>query len=371
MPLGDAGRKQMSDAMKAQLNSIGREHVPIAIVDAQKWLDALQSRGPIPEDAEATQQQLERFLRLDLATARTEKAVTVLQREVRRAILETQAELALQDKNETELKRLSTQVEKREADLLPKLELAADVFVDEIHDALVRFKHQTRAGLSKASNQFVEKLRIDTDLGHTQAMIRDAQHILQPEFEAVLADASRDLRQAMRLAGQKYEKEARALLAGLDIHDFSHWKQNQPGLAEIPAPVVILLDYLAVVLLLPLPIIADVLIRLLVDRFPQLQKLMPTGIAHALMVRQFEVGLRNQVTTSLREIEENLDKAFQKIRGEVNASVRKQIEGEVAPLRVAIQHVREKTSPSRRAALTQMHVSLGSLHGELLNLIPR
>lgn len=371
LPLADQGRAKVMEAVRAQLRSIGRESVSVGIVDAHEWLECLGAGVPVPEETAAFQRQLERFLRLEVTLAREEKSIALLLRELRSALLEAQAEVVSRQQSQVEVERLLQQLQRRERELRPKLELAGGLYLDELRAGLRDFKARVRGNLGKAANRFIEQLRNSGELARTQALIRDADHLLQPEFEAVMSEAVRELRQVTRSATGKYEKAARTLLADLELPVFSVSARDQSLFSNLPAPVVTLVDYYLVALISPLPSVADILLRMFADRFPELRKLLPVGLVQNTLVRHFETGLRDQLSKALREIDERLEAAAAGLQAEVRENASTQLAAEVAPLQNALIRAREGSDPERRALLDRLIGGLQRVHGELSKHLPR
>jgi hypothetical protein len=141
------------------------------------------------------------------------------------------------------------------------------------------------------------------------------------------------------------------------------------SLPPIPAPVIVVLDYLLVIIASPLPIVADVILRMLADRFPEVRKIMPTGLAKSMAQGWIEKQLDRQTAATLEEIEYRIDSVKTEALTAVSNSIQALLEAETAPLKKALRSAEENKlpwSPGEVAAFENQLKALYERSGSLI-----
>jgi hypothetical protein len=101
--------------------------------------------------------------------------------------------------------------------------------------------------------------------------------------------------------------------------------------------VVVVLDYLLVIIASPLPMVADIILRLIADRFPEIRKIMPTGLAKSMALGWLEKQLDKQVDATLDEIDRRVNAIKAEAMVSVSKSMQSLLEAEIAPLNRALR----------------------------------
>ena len=361
MDLSDEGRKDHMDALRAKLRQFGKDHLEVTMVDSKAWLDAIKSGDPIPKDAVEFSEILSHFINNDLAKARLEKAMEVTKREVRSALVELAAVGTLQKKSEQERAKIAANLMSKTQEATTRLDDLRQDFESEFFGHLNQFRSTLKTGIISTINQFKGQLRTATDLSSLTDQLASMQAAIRPQIEAKYIDATRTLKRDIQVSNDRFSREVRTALLNLDsdmIPDIG----KDVSLPPIPAPLVVILDYILVVIASPLPFVADIVLRLLADRFPEIRKIMPTGIAKTLAQGWIEKQIDKQFEETSHEIDRRIDSIKNEALASVGKSLHFLLDAEVAPLKKALRAVDEKMLPWTVEQIGQYEIELKAIY---------
>jgi hypothetical protein len=361
MPLNDEGRKEHMHALRAKLRQFGKDHLQVTMVDSKAWLESIKSGDPIPKDAAEFTQILGDFIGKDLAKARLEKAMEVTKREIRSALLELTAVSTLQKKSDLERVQIAANLTSKTEEASNRLDNLRQDFESEFFGHLNQFRSSLKTGITSTINQFKGLLRAATDLSSLTDQLATMQSTMRPQIEAKYIDATRTLKRDLQVSNDRFTREVRTALLNLDT-DMIPDIGKDVSLPPIPAPLVVILDYILVVIASPLPFVADIVLRLLADRFPEIRKIMPTGLAKTLAQGWIEKQLDQQFAETSDEIDRRIDSIKAEATAAVGKSLQSLLDAEVAPLKKALRSADEKKAPWNTEEITRYETELKALY---------
>lgn len=367
-PLGPEGRREHIAALRTRLRELGRGHLNVTMVDAKSWLNATLNQQPTPSDANEFSAQLKEFITKDLAKARLEKSMELTKREIRSAMLELAAVTQLRQKTEAERAQIAASLATKTQDAANRLENIRQDFEFEFTDHLNQFRNTLRTGITSTVQQAKVPLRAAPDLPSLADQLSSMQTTIRPQIEARYIDATRTLKRDLQSSNERFTREVRGAIKSLDA-DTMRNIGDDISLPPIPAPVIVVLDYLLVIIASPLPIVADVILRMLADRFPEVRKIMPTGLAKSMAQGWIEKQLDRQTAATLEEIEHRIDSVKTEALTAVSNSIQALLEAETAPLKKALRSAEENKlpwSPSEVAAFENQLKALYERSGSLI-----
>ena len=363
-PLNAEGRKKHVEALKEKLKNMGRGHLPIVSVDAREWLKALETRQPWADDAVAFQKELQRFLRNDLANARLEKAVQVIRREIRAGMVELSATAAVEQKSQQEREKLAAELDRKSTEASSRLDLLGEDFMNEFRNHLRTFRTAVNRGVSETVENFKDRLRVTSDLDGLQNELGAIQRRLRPAIESRCLDATQTLRKDLRTAERHFDREARKAISQIDAQELIPKIGADVALPPIPSPLLTVLDYIMVIFASPLPGIVDIILRLFADRFPEIRRLMPSGLVKNIAQSWIEKQLDRQVAASATEIENKLTDIEQQTDAAVRKGTAKLVESEVEPLRQALRKTEDRKARWSSSEIAHFNEALTTIHNE-------
>jgi hypothetical protein len=361
MPLGDEGRKEHMDALRAKLRHLGKGHLQVAMVDSKGWLNSIKAGEPIPRDAADFSRLLSDFISKDLGKARLEKSVELTKREIRAALVELAAMSAIHQKTNEERARISSNLANKTAEASAKLDELREDFESEFFGHLRQFANTIKTGISTTINQFKGQLRATDDFASLGDQLASMQATMRPQVEAKYIDATRVLKRDLQISNDRFSREVRNAISSIDSTMVPDIGKNV-SLPPIPAPLVVVLDYILVIIASPFPMVADIIFRLLADRFPQIRKIMPTGIAKSMAQGWIEKQLDKQVKDSTDEIDRRIESIKADATVAVSKSLQTLLDAEVAPLKKALRACEEKRLPWSAEQIENYTTELKSIY---------
>lgn len=361
MPLNEEGRKEHISALRAKLRQLGKDHLHVTMVDSKAWLDSIRSGDPIPKDVAEFSKILGDFINKDLAKARLEKTMEVAKREIRSALVELTAVGTLQKKSEQERAQIAANLTSKTEEASNRLDDLRQDFESEFFGHLNQFRSSLKTGITSTINQFKGQLRAASDLSTLTDQLASMQATMRPQIEAKYIDATRTLKRDLQISNDRFSREVRTALLNLDS-DMVPNIGKDVSLPPIPAPLVVILDYILVVVASPLPLVADIVLRLLADRFPEIRKIMPTGLAKTLAQGWIEKQLDQQFAETSDEIDRRIDSIKSEATAAVGKSLQYLLDAEVAPLKKALRAAEEKQLPWTAEQVTRYETELKAIY---------
>lgn len=367
-PLSAEGRREHIAAMRSKLRELGRGHLQVTMVDAKSWLNALLNHLPMPKDAVEFSAELKKFITNDLATARLEKSLEITKREIRSAMVELAAVTHLREKSEVERSQIALNLNNKTQETASRLENLRQDFEFEFTDHLNQFQNTLRSGITSTVQQAKVPLRAAPDLSSLADQLSSMQTTLRPQIEARYIDATRTLKRDLQASNDLFTREIRGAITNLDADSFRNIG-NDISLPPIPAPVVVVLDYLLVIVASPLPMVADIILRMLADRFPEVRKIMPTGLAKSMAQGWIEKQLDNQTSATLDEIERRIDSVRTEVLAAVGNSLQSLLDTETAPLKKALRSAEQNKLQWSPDEVATFESQLKNLYGKAASLV--
>lgn len=361
-PLNSEGRKKHVEALRETLKTMGRGHLPIACVDARAWLESVKLGLPLPDDAVAFQNELRRFVQHELGDARLEKAVSVARSEIRGGLVEVAAAAALEKKSQEEKSQLASELDRRSKEAGNRLGLLGQDFICGLRNNLRAFRSAIDRGVSDTVDDFKGRLRATSDLEGMKSELNGAQKRLRLTIESRCLDAVQTLRRELQNAEQHFNRQARSILSDMDPAELIPSVGRGVELPPIPAPLVTVLDYVLVILASPLPMVFDIILRLFADRFPELRKLLPTGLVKSMAQGWIEKQLDRQVEASASELEGKLADIENRTEAAVKVGIATLVENEVQPIRDALRKSETRQTRWTAAEIANHTQELERLH---------
>lgn len=367
-PLSTEGRREHIAALRARLRELGRGHLQVTMVDAKSWLNATVNQQPSPSDAIEFSAQLKDFINKDLAKARLEKSMELTKREIRSAMLDLAAVTQLREKTEAERAQIAANLAVKTQDAASRLDNIRQDFEFEFTDHLNQFRNTLRTGITSTVQQAKVPLRAAPDLSSLADQLSSMQTTIRPLIEARYIDATRSLKRDLQSSNERFTREVRAAIKTLDADTLRNIGDDL-SLPPIPAPVIVVLDYLLVIVASPLPMVADIILRMLADRFPEIRKIMPTGLAKSLAQGWIEKQLDRQTAATLDEIEHRIDSVKTEALSAVGNSIQSLLDAETAPLKKALRNAEENKLPWSPAEVAALENQLKALYERSNSLI--
>ena len=367
-PLSAEGRKEHLEALQAKLRALGKGHLQVTMVDAKGWLDAIVKGEPVPGDAADFSKELGEFLVKDLAKARLEKTMDVTKREIRSALVELAAVTAMREKTEAERAQIAETLATKSEEANTRLEYVRQDFEAEFIGHLNQFRNTLKSGITTTVNKFKAPLRKAPDFASMGEELASMQSAITPEIESCYINATRTLKRDLQSTEERFSREIRNAIAHLDSEMLPELGTGI-SLPPIPGPVIAVLDYLLVVIASPLPMVADIILRMLADRFPEVRKIMPSGLVKSMALNWIEKQLDQQTAATLDEIERRVESIRVDATNAVSKSIESLVEGEIAPLKKALRSLEDGKSLWSPKEVSDFNRQLRALYEQATSMV--
>jgi len=383
-------KEQLLSSIRSQLANIGREDVPVEMVsfddriakksssfsfkhrvDAEDTIhtkkDADQvinniindllgekkaasshadSRQPTANNSIAElEEKLIQFIRENVRPARKEKAAKVLKLQIQLALVRCSAELAAMNKTEAERRQMIEDIKKHESDIEIKYKELTAEFQIEIKNVQIQFIKSANLGLDRISETYVAGFEGCNDMGALQNRLKDADVILRRDMEEMFLACSQDAGKSIKAMIEKYGVKSQALLNPWQAEISQELSIDGGILSQIPPFAVWTLDLLFFVQFGPFGPLADVLIRLLANYIPYVNRMMPVAIAGSLLKNSIRSSVKNQFEKIKADMPDKIEKTFkmlgEKILTECETGAKAQLE--------SIRKILEKTAENPAA----------------------
>jgi hypothetical protein len=108
--------------------------------------------------------------------------------------------------------------------------------------------------------------------------------------------------------------------------------------------------------------VADIILRMLADRFPEVRKIMPAGLAKSMAQGWIEKQLDKQIAATLDEIEHRINSVKNEALTAVGNSIQSLLDAETAPLKKALRNAEENKLPWSPAEVAAFKNQLKALY---------
>lgn len=333
--LSPAHISKIKDAVRAQLAQIGRETVEVTAAEVSRFdgLDAGQVARPVATqannvdawldgepvaDATATigsdqtlsiEPDLIRFINENIRPGKEEKIAHRTRRIIELALAECHMELALIAKSEQERASLNRQIDERQKTHERTTNEIKQDFLDDLR--LLRQKHllDIAKAIDLIQRRFRAEIETCTSLDDIQTRLKNLKPIVTLEVEDLAFRMSERIRSQFHELEHKYSLRLTELAASW--RDLDVALSIDGGLLErIPGSLVGVLDYLLVIIISPLPLPIDIVLRWLASLVPVLKRLLPVNVAGRVLAQMLETNAAKQFDQMKDRVASKLKQAY-------------------------------------------------------------
>jgi ribosome biogenesis GTPase A len=344
--LSNTERKRLVEAVHGQLSNVGREYVPVEMVNLsrndnlkssrksfmermaetdidtsiQSTLDELlgKKRENVTSDdkendkeitIEAFEKKLMKYILNNVRPGRMEKIEGIFKSQLQIALLKCQTELSAMNKNQkdreqmlNDVKRERSEIAEKQEAMITRLQYRLEAIENELINGAV-------SGLKDVADAYITGFDECTDLSGLQNRLTNSQATLKGDIEAVFFECSLEAEEKVRGLIQEFGMESDVL--------FDDWYKQIGAtvqidggvVARIPPFAVFAIDLFLSIGIGPFGALGDIIIRIIANYIPYLRQILPTNLGGMI--------LRNKV-------KESLELEFENIEAELPLSIKKQ-----------------------------------------------
>ena len=324
-----------------------------------------------PESADAGFAGLETrlidFIRRNVRPARVEKASHVRQQQVRLALARCSGELSALEKSESDRSRLRNEVRAKEAEMRLAHERLANEFKEELRRVQNAFLRNVDGELRRIGQEYAAGFEACEGLEELQSRLENGRRVLGRELEAVFIRRETAVQEEIRELVRRYGVKSQLILNPWQSEMSRELHIDAGVLSRIPPFAVLAVDILLFARFGPFGPLADILIRILAQYIPYLNRLLPVAMAGAVLRRKIKDALTTQFEKLREELPDMIEGRFQEITERLMTEWNDYLEGQLAVVRGSV----EKAAPGpadaeRKALLRETRARLEGMLGERL-----
>lgn len=410
--LSGAQRKSLLNSIRSQLANIGRDYVPVEMVTISGRSDAedpgmsfknrvdagdgysqtgenasqvisdvisnllgeqpAQASAPAKKSDDdsisvaALEEKLIQFIRDNVRPGRIEKASQVLKIQVQLALVRCSAELAAMNKTEDERRQMLEDIRTRDGEMRLKYKELSGEFRDELRLIQTRFTVDVENGLDKIADSYIAGFSACNGLGELQNRLKNAEVILKRDMEETFLGCSQQTREQVKALIEKYGVKSQILLNPWQAEISQELAIDGGVLSRIPPFAVMAIDLLLFVQFGPFGPLADILIRLLANYIPYINKVMPVAIAGHLLKNSVRNSLRKQFEKIKEELPASIEKSFREVGDRLLAEWKDHADEQLDTVRKSVEKtVEQPVDHQRRDLLAGVKMKLESVFAEI------
>ncbi len=405
-------RKSLLNSIRSQLANIGRDNVPVEMValrdhsentdasgisfknridagDSQARENASlvindvisnllgEQQSPVPQSpgkktndedisVAALEEKLIQYIRDNVRPGRIEKASHVLKIQVQLALVRCSAELAVMNKTEDERRQMLEDIKTREAEMREKYKELSGEFRDELRVIQTRFTVDVENGLDKIADSYIAGFSACNGLGELQNRLRNAEVILKRDMEEMFLGCSQQARAQIKTLIEKYGVKSQVLRNPWQAEISQELAIDGGILSRIPPFAVLAIDLLLFVQFGPFGPLADILIRLLANYIPYINKVMPVAIASHLLKNSVRNSLKKQFETIKEELPAGIEMSFREVGDKLLLEWKEYADEQLDTVRKSVENtVDQPVDHERRDLLIKVKMKLESIFAAL------
>lgn len=290
---------------------------------------AYEGKGqPSDEDADDSsigifERKLIQFIRNNVKPARMEKAAKILSHQLQLAKVRCAAEIGTMKKDREQRRKLYDDLKKRESEIRNQYETLSMELAGELKKIQEHFTINVGFGLNRVLDGYVEGFDACESMGELQDRLNRAEAIIKKDIEAVFIQSSRKASEDIEQIASRFRTKSQVLLNPWQFEISRDLVIDGGVLANVPPFAVIALDFSVFILFGPLRPVGRLIIRLLANEIPFVQKMLPANMAAGLLKSRIKKSLKtqfDQVSTELDgKIEENFKELYHRFLTEWQA----------------------------------------------------
>ena len=401
-------RKKLIDAIKGQLAGIGHGDIPVEMVDIRDRpgesdddvalrdrIDAGEARvkngrivvdsvigGLLGEKAPsggrtferfdddsdesigiaALEEKLIAFIRENVRPARMEKANRVLQNQVRLAKVRCSTEIAALGKSETERKQLLDDFKSKERKIKEEQETLSAQLKDDLGQIRRQMVSEIERGLDRIAASYVEGFDRCDNMGDLQNRLNTSSPQLRKDIEKLFVETSGKIRERIEALSEKHQVKSMGLLDDWRAGIGKDLDLDGGALANVPPSAILALDFSLFVLFGPFRPLARVIVRLLANEIPFLNKILPASVAAGILRNKIKASLNQQFIQIRADMVARTCKAFDEVGDNLLRQWQSYSQEQLDSVRSGLETSVEQPSDSKRlAALSEIEKELDEL----------
>ncbi|QTA78373.1 Dynamin domain-containing protein [Desulfonema limicola] len=325
--------------------------------DSISSINSCQTSGSEPPESEpepgsfaALEKKLISFIRENVRPGRLEKAEKVLNIQVQLAFVQCETELSVMGKNQVEREQMLADIKVREAEMGLKYEKLSREFKQELTNVEQGFIFSLQKGLGQIAELYTSGFDVCNDLGELQQKLESAQFYLKRKIEEMFVTCSHQAEDDIREIIRNYGIKSQAILHPW-YYEVSRELNISGGiLAKIPPFALLAIDIMLFVRFGPFGPLADILIRLLANYIPFLNKTLPVSLAARVLKQRIQNSLKTEFETIRQQLPDLVKNNFNALINNIMDEWNNHADQQISTIRKSIEKIVHQPGDEKRQA---------------------
>ena len=390
--------ERLTQTIKSQLSNIGCENIPVETVNIRDNSDLLESgnfRHEIEDDTllfsknkkknvndvissllgenqpnpvsvsadlkensgsfAALEKKLISFIRDNVRPGRIEKASKVLNMQIQLALVRCETELSVMTGDEIQRQQMLSNIKIRESQILLKHEKLSGEFKQELLKVEQEFIISAQKGLEQIAELYIAGFETCDDLNELQQQLKDAQFFLKRKIEEMFITCFGQAEKNIQELVENYGIKSRTMLKPWYSEISRELNIDGGILAKIPQFAFLTLDIMLFVRFGPFGPLADILIRLLANYIPILNKALPISLAASVLKKKIKNSLETEFETIKKELPDIIKLNFDALINNIIDEWYSYTDQQISTIRKSIEKIsKQPVDKKRQAFLKEM-----------------
>ncbi len=307
------------------------------------------------------EEKLIAFIRENIRPGRQVKAEHLFQKTLSLAVMRCEAEISAIDKGEAERQEMIGAFREREASIQKEHETVTARLREDLGEIETGFTRELLQGLSEISERFIRSFEECEDVGDLQNRLNHAEGKLRQAIENLFFTAADRTKKKIE---DRIREDQRAgeIAFSLDSAIAGNLDIEGGVLANVPPFAVYALDFSLFILVGPFRPVARLLMRLAAQEIPFLNRILPANVAASILKGRIRKSLNAEFARIEAELPPKIEAMFAELTENISGEWRKAAEERMGAVRRGMESAESgPKDPAQKARLEQYLAELKKL----------
>ncbi len=321
-------RSELIGTIKAQINAIGRGHIPVKMICYDETV-----AGDILNTPDKIEKEILGFLDANVQEGRIEKASMVTRYELLNAIKVISTKLAFADKSDAQRKKILEEIRQKEDELKDKYDEITSGICSDLMDMKAEMLPEFSGKILSSIEVYLDGFKDCPDVASAQDRLQRASLILKPDIERLVLDIREMAKEKTDEIIEKYQEKLKTVNRAFDSLIGVEIEIDGGLISKIPSEIITIIDYVLTIIIVPGGPIINIIERFIAEKIPFIKNFIPGNIIKNIMISSIANSVRSQANIITSQMSEQFSQAFQNAQVEIRNEFNKTFAREVQAIR--------------------------------------